>query len=79
MYLDVFTSWFTFNFWERHPQWKEIFDPTLLKFEDLFNGEWVEKAFGIDKAAYEKAFDTWHKSNVKLLEKYGIMDFSNAL
>ena len=29
MYLDVFSSWFTFNFWERHPQWKEIFDPTL--------------------------------------------------
>ena len=79
MYLDVFSSWFTFDFWGRHPQWKEVFDPTILKFEDMFSGEWVEKAFGIDRVGYEKAFDTWHKSNVKLLEKYGITDFSNAL
>ena len=78
MYTDVFSSWFTFNFWGRHPQWKEIFDPTILKFEDLFNGEWVEKAFGIDRVGYEKAFNTWHKKNIKLLEDYGIMDFSDA-
>ena len=78
MYTDVYSSWFTFDFWGRHPQWKEIFDPTLLKFEDLFSGEWVEKAFGIDRVGYEKAFNNWHKSNVKLLEKYGIMDYSDA-
>jgi hypothetical protein len=79
MYTDVYSSWFTFDYWGRHPQWKEIFDPTLQKFEDLFNGEWVEKAFGIDRVGYEKAFNNWHNKNVKLLEKYGIMDFSDAL
>ena len=78
MYIDVYSSWFTFDFWGRHPQWREIFDPTLLKFEDLFSGEWVEKAFGIDRVGYEKAFNTWHKKNIKLLEDYGIMDFSDA-
>ena len=87
LYIDVFSSWFTFDFWGRHPQWKEIFDPTLLKFEDLFSGEWVEKALGIDrvghknrfiKTHYEKAINNWHKNNVKLLEKYGIMDYSDA-
>jgi hypothetical protein len=78
MYTDVYSSWFTFDFWGRHSQWREIFDPTLLKFEDLLNGEWVEKAFGIDRVGYEKAINNWHKNNVKLLEKYGIMDYSDA-
>ena len=78
MYTDVYSSWFTFDFWGRHSQWREIFDPTLLKFEDLLNGEWVEKAFGIDRVGYEKAINNWHKNNVKLLEKYGIMDYIDA-
>ena len=47
---------------------------TSLNFGELFSGEWVEKAFGIDRAAYEKAFDTWHKNNIKLLNSYGIND-----
>ena len=78
MYTDVYSSWFTFDFWGRHSQWREIFDPTLLKFEDLLNGEWVENEFGIDRVGYEKAINNWHKNNVKLLEKYGIMDYSDA-
>jgi len=76
MYFGIMSS--SIQFWERHPQWKELFDPTILMFEDLFSGEWVEKAFGIDRVGYEKAFNTWHKKNIKLLEDYGIMDFSDA-
>jgi hypothetical protein len=80
MYIDMFFGIMSpsIQFWERHPQWKEEFDPTILMFEDLFSGEWVEKAFGIDRVGYEKAINNWHKKNVKLLEDYGIMDYSDA-
>jgi len=83
LYMDIYMGEETHSsynrlddtfFWERHPTWTEIFNPTLLNFGELFSGEWVEKAFGIDRAAYEKAFDTWHKNNIKLLNSYGIND-----
>ena len=48
------------------------YDITEYDFNEIANGEWITREFGLDAEEFRNVFDNWFNKNIELLNKFGL-------
>ena len=48
------------------------YDITEYNFNEIANGEWITREFGLDAKEFKNVFDAWFDKNIELMNKFGL-------